>query len=99
MESLILIAALTVRFFSNPTPARRRFYLTLSPYLWMNALVVITLGYLELQRGWRYGIQDAAWELPYVGFFVVFAMQPGEQGPANRQQRSPCHEVNGVADR
>ena len=78
VEAWILVAALTMRFFSNPTPARRRFYRTLSPYLWMNATVVTSLGYLQLQRGFRNGLQDAAWELPYLGFFAVFALQSSE---------------------
>ena len=38
-ENLILVGAVTLRFFSNPSPARRRFYRTLSHYLWVNGIV------------------------------------------------------------
>ena len=38
-ENLILVGAVTLRFFSNPSPARRRFYQTLSVYLWVNGIV------------------------------------------------------------
>ena len=65
-EAWILVAAVTLRFFSNPTPARKRFYRTLSLYLWGNAIVVLVVGYLELVRGWRDGLQDAAWGLVYL---------------------------------
>ena len=84
-EDAILILAVTLRFFSNPTTARRRFYRTLSYYLWVNGIVVLVVGYLELQRGWRDGLQDAAWSLPYPLFFASFALQSrarsGERGP------------------
>jgi signal transduction histidine kinase/ActR/RegA family two-component response regulator len=72
----ILVAAVSLRFFSNPAPARRRFYRTLSLYLWVNAVVVLVLGYLELQRGWRDGPQDVAWGLPELTLCASFALQP-----------------------
>jgi hypothetical protein len=66
-ENWILVAAVSLRFFSDPTPARRRFYRTLSLYLWVNAVVVLILTYLETKPGWRDGLQDAAWGLPERG--------------------------------
>ena len=54
-ENWILVGAVTLRFFSNPSPARRRFYRALSIYLWVNGIVALILGYLELKRGWRDG--------------------------------------------
>ena len=63
-ENLILVGAVTLRFFSNPSPARRRFYRALGLYLWVNGIVVVILGYLELKRGWPDGPQDAAWAIP-----------------------------------
>ena len=75
-ENWILVAAVSLRFFSNPTPARRRFYRTLSLYLWVNAVVVLILGYLELECGWRDGLQDAAWGLPELTLCAAFALQP-----------------------
>jgi hypothetical protein len=38
-ENWILVGAVTLRFFSNPSPARRRFYHVLSRYLWVNGIV------------------------------------------------------------
>ena len=40
-ENLILLGAVTLRFFSNPSPARRRFYRTLALFLWVNGTVEI----------------------------------------------------------
>jgi hypothetical protein len=77
-ENWILVAAVSLRFFSNPTWARRRFYRTLSIYLWVNAVVVLILGYLELELGWRDGVQDAAWGLPELALCAAFAVQRGD---------------------
>jgi hypothetical protein len=77
-ENWILVAAVSLRFFSNPTSARRRFYRTLSIYLWVNAVVVLILGYLELELGWRDGVQDAAWGLPELALCAAFAVQRGD---------------------
>jgi hypothetical protein len=77
-ENWILVAAVSLRFFSNPTSARRRFYRTLSIYLWVNAVVVLILGYLELGLGWRDGVQDAAWGLPELALCAAFAVQRGD---------------------
>jgi hypothetical protein len=63
-ENLVLVGAVTLRFFSNPSPARRRFYQTLSRYLWVNGTVGLTVGYFELKHGWHNGVQDAAWGFP-----------------------------------
>jgi signal transduction histidine kinase/CheY-like chemotaxis protein len=86
-ENWILVAAVSLRFFSNPTPARRRFYRTLALYLWVNAIVVHILLYLELERGWRDGLQDAAWGLPELALCASFALQPRIL-MGNRESRS-----------
>jgi hypothetical protein len=70
-ENLILIGAVTLRFFSNPSPARRRFYLTLSRYLWVNGIVALIVGYVGLKHGWHSGVQDAGW-----GFWLSRALLP-----------------------
>jgi len=85
-ENWILVAAVSLRFFSNPTPARKRFYYTLSYYLWVNAVVAQIIGYLEYKRGWRDGLQDAAWALPELALCAAFALQPA--APANERERS-----------
>jgi hypothetical protein len=74
-ENWILVAAVSLRFFSHPTEARSRFYRTLSTYLWVNAVVVLILGYLELELGWRDGVQDAAWGLPELALCAAFYLQ------------------------
>jgi hypothetical protein len=74
-ENWILVAAVSLRSFSNPTSARRHFYRILSVYLWVNAVVVLILGYLELELGWHDGVQDAAWGLPELALCVAFAFQ------------------------
>jgi signal transduction histidine kinase/CheY-like chemotaxis protein len=90
-ENLILVGAVTLRFFSNPSPARRRFYRTLSLYLWVNGTVALILGYLELKGGWRDGPQDAAWCVPYLALSGSFALQHkthGDKGERSSGQRS-----------
>jgi len=74
-ENLVLVGAVTLRFFSNPSPARRRFYRTLSLYLWVNGTVALFLGYLELKSGWRDGPQDAAWGIAYLALVGSFAFE------------------------
>src|SRR5277367_4462915 len=46
-ENLILVGAVTLRFFTHPSPARRRFYRVLSHYLWVNGIVGLSVGYFE----------------------------------------------------
>ena len=83
----ILVAAVSLRFFSNPTPAIKRFYRILAPYLWVNAVVVLILLYLELERGWRDGVQDAAWGLPELTLCASFAFEP-RVAPHTREPRA-----------
>jgi hypothetical protein len=71
----ILVVAVSLRLLSHPSPERRRFYRTLSLYLWVNAVVVHVLGYLELKLGWRDGLQDAGWGLPELALCASFALQ------------------------
>jgi signal transduction histidine kinase/DNA-binding response OmpR family regulator len=82
----ILVAAVSLRLLSNPTPTRRSFYRTLSYYLWVNAVVVLILGYLELKLGWRDGLQDAAWGLPELTLCASFALQPRAPADNNEPQ-------------
>jgi signal transduction histidine kinase/CheY-like chemotaxis protein len=74
-EDLILVGAVTLRLFSNPSPARRRFYRVLAVYLWVNGIVALILGYLELKHGWGDGPQDAAWGIPYFALLGSYALQ------------------------
>ena len=74
-ENLVLVGAVTLRFFSNPSPARKRFYRVLSFYLWVNGMTLVILGYLELKQGWPDGPQDAGWGMPYLALLSSFALQ------------------------
>jgi signal transduction histidine kinase/CheY-like chemotaxis protein len=74
-ENWTLIGAVSLRFFSDPSPARRCFFRPLFFYLWVNGLVAAILGYLELGQGWRDGPWDAAWGLSYLALAGAFALQ------------------------
>jgi signal transduction histidine kinase/CheY-like chemotaxis protein len=99
-ENLVLVGAVTLRFFSNPSPARRRFYRALSIYLWVNGMTLLILGYLELKRGWRDGPQDAAWGAPYMALLGSFALQretPAEKSERSSGQRSVGMVINNLS--
>jgi signal transduction histidine kinase/CheY-like chemotaxis protein len=90
-ENWILIVAVSLRFFSNPSPARRRFYRILGLYLWVNGIVVFVLGYLELKSGWSFGPQDIAWDIPdlaLLGAFVFGYDTRIEQNELSSSQRT-----------
>ena len=87
-ENWILVAAVTLRFFSNPSPARKRFYHVLGTFLWVNIVVVSVIGYLEMQLGWSFGLQDALWGLPEVALLGAFALQ----SRATPEQPQPASE-------
>jgi signal transduction histidine kinase/CheY-like chemotaxis protein len=93
-ENWILVGAVTLRFFSNPTPARKRFYRTLSLYLWLYGAVALILGYLELKRGWPDGLQDVAWGIPYLPFLGSFALQ--QKSLLDKSERSSGQRTAGL---
>ena len=93
-ENLILLGAVTLRFFSNPSPARRRFYRTLALFLWVNGTVALILGYLELQSGWRDGPQDIAWGFPHLSLLASFALYPKTR--IDKSQRSSTQRTAGL---
>ncbi len=94
-ENLILVGAVTLRFFSNPSPARRRFYRVLSVYLWVNGIVGLILGYFELKNGWHNGVQDAAWGFPYLALMGSFALQQ-HKTPTDKSERSSGQRTVGL---
>src|SRR5271156_4571551 len=90
-ENLILVGAVTLRFFSNPSPARRRFYQTLSRYLWVNGIVALIVGYVGVKNGWHNGVQDAGWGMPYLALIGSMALRhktPMDQGERSSGQRT-----------
>ena len=93
-ENWILVTAVSLRFFSNPSPERKRFYRVLAIYLWVNGFVVLALGYLELGRGWSFGLQDVAWGLPEVALLGGFAWQ--QERKQENKQRSHGQRTAGL---
>jgi signal transduction histidine kinase/DNA-binding response OmpR family regulator len=87
-ENLVLVGAVTLRFFSHPTPARRRFYRILSLFLWVNGIVALVLGYLELKGSWRAGPQDIGWGFPSLSLLASFALYPKTNLDESRQSNS-----------
>jgi signal transduction histidine kinase/CheY-like chemotaxis protein len=85
-QNLILVGAVSLRFFSNPSPARRRFYQSLSHYLWVNGIVALIVGYVELKHGWHSGVQDAGWGFPYLALMGSIAWQ--HKTPMDTSERS-----------
>jgi hypothetical protein len=93
-ENLVLVGAVTLRFFSNPSPARRRFYRVLSLFLWVNGMTLLILGYLELKLGWRDGPQDAAWGLPFLALLGAYTLQGKTH--AEKSERSSGQRTLGM---
>jgi signal transduction histidine kinase/CheY-like chemotaxis protein len=93
-ENLVLVGAVTLRFFSNPSPSRRRFYHTLSHYLWANGIVALVVGYFELKHGWQNGVQDAGWGIPYLALLASMTLQP--RTPADQSERSSSERTAGL---
>ena len=93
-ENLILVGAVTLRFFSNPSPARRRFYQTLSRYLWVNGIVALIVGYIGLKHRWNNGVQDAAWGLPYLALMGSLSLQ--HKTPTDKSERSSGQRTVGL---
>src|SRR5271156_669424 len=93
-ENLILVGAVTLRFFSNPSPARRRFYQTLACYLCVNGIVALVVGYVGLKHAWHNGVQDAAWGLPYLALLGSFGLQ--HKIPKDKIERSTGQRTVGL---
>jgi signal transduction histidine kinase/CheY-like chemotaxis protein len=93
-ENLVLVGAVTLRFFSNPSPARRRFYQALASYLWVNGIVGLIVGYVGLKRGWRNGVQDAGWGIPYLALMGSFALR--HKTPTDKSERSSGQRTAGL---
>jgi signal transduction histidine kinase/CheY-like chemotaxis protein len=90
-ENLILVGAVTLRFFSNPSPARRRFYQTLSCYLWVNGIIALIISDVGVKHSWRNGVQDAGWGMPYLALMGSMALRhkiPVDQGERSSSQRT-----------
>lgn len=75
-ENLILAGAVTLRLLGSPAPAKRRFYITLSVYLWSYAVVALFVGYMELKRNMAQGLQDLFWGLPCLLLLAVPSLWP-----------------------
>jgi signal transduction histidine kinase len=94
-ENLILVGAVTLRFLSNPSPARRRFYRALAVYLWVNGTVALIVGHLELKAGWQNEAQDAWWGIPYLALMGSLAFQQ-HKTPTDKSERSSGQRTLGL---
>jgi signal transduction histidine kinase/CheY-like chemotaxis protein len=94
-ENLILVGAVTLRLFSNPSPARRRFYRVLAVYLWVNGIVALIVGHLEMKDGWSFRVQDAGWGCPYLALMGSFALQQ-HKTPTDKSERSSGQRTVGL---
>ncbi|MGB8478414.1 MAG: diguanylate cyclase [Acidobacteriaceae bacterium] len=74
-ENLTLAGAVTLRLLGNPAPAKRRFYIALSVYLWSYAVVALIVGYFELERNIAQGLQDVFWGLPCLLLLAVLSFR------------------------
>lgn len=92
-ENWILVAAVTLRLFSNPGAVRKPFYRILSIYLTVYAIVALVLGYLELKCSVPDGVQDAAWGIPYLALLGSLAFQ----SQAHRDKEEPRDEKRSLA--
>jgi signal transduction histidine kinase/ActR/RegA family two-component response regulator len=93
-ENLILVGAVTLRFFSNPSPARRRFYQTLSCYLWVNGIIALIISDVGVKHSWRNGVQDAGWGMPYLAFIGSMALR--HKTPMDQSERSSGQRTVGL---
>jgi signal transduction histidine kinase/CheY-like chemotaxis protein len=93
-ENLILVGAVTLRFFSHPSPARRRFYQTLSCYLWVNGIVALIVSDVGVKHSWRNGVQDAGWGMPYLALLGSMALR--HKTPVNQSERSSGQRTVGL---
>ncbi|MHB1838998.1 MAG: GGDEF domain-containing protein [Acidobacteriaceae bacterium] len=75
-ENLTLAGAVTLRLLGNPTPAKRRFYIALSIYLWSYAVVSLIVGYFEMERSIAPGLQDVFWGLPALLLLAAMSFLP-----------------------
>jgi signal transduction histidine kinase/CheY-like chemotaxis protein len=93
-ENWVLLGAVSLRYFSNPSPPRKRFYRSLARYLWVNGGLILLLGYLELKRGWQAGLQDAGWGLPYLTLMGSYVLQ--DNTTVNNEERSDRQQTVGL---
>jgi signal transduction histidine kinase/CheY-like chemotaxis protein len=97
-ENLVLVGAVTLRFFSNPSPARRSFYRVLAVYLWVNGIVALIVGHLELKAGWQSEVQNAWWGIPYLALMGAFALQQHNTTPNQSERNSGQRTVGLLID-
>jgi diguanylate cyclase (GGDEF)-like protein len=93
VENLVLAGAVTLRLFGNPAPAKRRFYIALSIYLWSYALVALLLGYLELERKTPQGLQDVLWGMPCLLLLAALAFWPAGSAAENENSKDSNHSI------
>lgn len=97
-ENLTLAGAVTLRLFGNPAPAKRRFYITLSIYLWSYAVVAFIVGYFELERNIAQGLQDVFWGLPCLLLLAALLFQPDALSAGNEANKDSNRSIGLLLD-
>ncbi len=92
-ENLTLAGAVTLRLFGNPAPAKRRFYVALSIYLWSYAIVALVVGYFELERNIAQGVQDVFWGLPCLLLLAVLSFWPDRSAADKKNSQSSNRSI------
>jgi diguanylate cyclase (GGDEF)-like protein len=92
-ENLTLAGAVTLRLFGNPAPAKRRFYIALSIYLWSYAVVALIVGYFELERNIASGLQDVFWGLPCLLLLAALSSWPPGVSAANETKKDSNRSI------
>jgi diguanylate cyclase (GGDEF)-like protein len=92
-ENLTLAGAVTLRLFGNPAPARRRFYIALSIYLWSYAVVALIVGYFELERNVVEGLQDVFWGLPCLLLLAALSFRPDGFSASNKANKESNRSI------
>ncbi|MHB1937856.1 MAG: GGDEF domain-containing protein [Acidobacteriaceae bacterium] len=92
-ENFTLAGAVALRLFGNPGPAKRRFYITLSIYLWSYAVVSLILGYFELERNIAQGLQDVFWGLPCLLLLAALSFWPDGLSAASETNKDSNRSI------
>jgi diguanylate cyclase (GGDEF)-like protein len=93
VENLTLAGAVILRLFGNRAPAKQRFYIALSVYLWSYAIVAFIVGYMELERNMAQGLQDVFWGLPCLLLLGTLSFRPNQLGAGNEIKRDSNRSI------
>lgn len=93
IENLTLAGSVTLRLFGSPPPAKRRFYIALTVYLWSYFVVALILGYLELERNLAQGLPDVLWGMPCLVLLGALLFQQNDLSAADKVNKDANRSV------